>query len=241
MRDQILQSPDMIINSYRFGTAAPSADFGGASRIFNGSTDYLDIPNISASIVYPFTIAAFFKTDNAAIIQCIGGVADSGNFDNRHICYLRGDLSGELQTSSRSTGSQDRVYTTSNLATTDTWRHGVFVFESATVHDSYLDGDNAGSYSAANTSTPTGLDRFRIGVRAQSGGGTPFDGKIGDFRIYDKVLTSGEISSIRSGVDVSSGLIGHFMKNTDDLTDHSVNTNNATASGTTFSEDGPFG
>jgi len=65
------------------------------------------------------------------------------------------------------------------------------------------------------------------------------EGNIADCRIYDTDLTASQISDLYNGTNVTTNLVGHWLRNTDDLLDYSVNNNHGSHNGSTYSTDGP--
>ena len=65
------------------------------------------------------------------------------------------------------------------------------------------------------------------------------DGLIADVRLYSDELTAGEVTNLYNGTDHTDNLIGHWLGNSNDLLDMSVNNNNGTHEGAQYSTDGP--
>lgn len=74
------------------------------------------------------------------------------------------------------------------------WHSVVFIIDNSGVPSAYLDGVSAGSYSGTSAIAPTG-DLTQIGGYGTTG---HFNGSIDDVRIYKRVLSSTEITSLYS-------------------------------------------
>lgn len=221
-----------VLNPYRHVSSA-DLPFGGASRDFDPLTDKVAIPSGIWSGLSAVTVAAWFKLDTA------------GN--NRNI--IGGWASGGLQILTRlqSNGAfQCYIYTSGavggnvNLtAGTGTWIHMAMTYDGSNMVG-YLDGV-AGSttYSTSGAvNTPTNPVPA-IGYGGSSSAYT-IDGLIADARTYDRALSAGEIADLASGTHVSSGLIGWWLLDNDDVLDYSGQGNDGVDTGTTFSTDGPL-
>ena len=64
-------------------------------------------------------------------------------------------------------------------------------------------------------------------------------GNIADVRIYDADIGASNITDLSNGINYQTNLVGHWLKDKEDVIDHSVNTNDGTDFGSTYSLDGP--
>ena len=229
----------MILNPYRFAAAA---DFGLASRDFDGTADHIDIGINPWDGYTAMTIAAWINLDVLNINQGVVGSTD--NINNRlrlmvrttnQIDVLWGDgtsfFSSTLDGATISSG---------------VWTHIAATIDSAGNCTRYIDGSQTGtvddmsSYGAVSLIYP-----LFIGARNSSGAvNLPLNGKIADVRIYDADIGATEVANLAAGTDYSTNLQGRWLGN-DDIVgsvvdDLSGNGNTGTNFGSTYDTDGPL-
>ena len=122
--------------------------------------------------------------------------------------------------------------TSSTSLTPDTWYNVVMVRDSTVGKQIYINGvlDTSASYSSV-----TPLGDIRIGADYYNGNIIQtFDGQIDDVKIWNRALTSTEISDVYGGSSVTSGLVTHynFDQTSGNLLDQ-VGSNDATNNGAT--------
>ena len=227
----------MILNPYRYAAAGGETTFGGASRTFDGSSDFLDCGNDSSLNPTDFSILCwFYVTARSAENFFVGRDATFGRSYSVGIrstgqlqIQINGLLKGLGTTDFDITGNQNK------------WFHAAFISESGVGTEIFLDGvsEATDTYLTANTTTgPT-----TIGARSYSGLEGFFAGNLADVRIYNRALSASEISDVIAGIDVTSGLQGRWIGNADNLNDLSGNGNDASegaGSSSTYSTNGPF-
>ena len=197
--------------------SVPSATFDGTDDIISLPPDLLGLGT--------GTVSAWIKSDSnhrGAIL----GWGDNGttNWGSFEIGPSTGAYEDEIITYVNNGGSSLLVMTahdteTSNsyLLSDDTWHHLVAVVD-GTENTIYLDGiKQTISYATGDASTDnaflnTGGDTvFSIGNSTYSSGHIPFNGSIADIRIYNRALSSDEVSSLyNSGDIITNGLVGHW-------------------------------
>lgn len=173
-------------------TQGATGILGGSAYDFDGTDDYVDLPDTfdrSASHV----VTAWIYPRDTTSQQMFWG-EDSGNDGDRD--YLRiGFTSGELDWFVESGGGANTVISTP--ITANEWVHVAGVVDyGASETRLYKNGElvGTGSYvsSAGDLGTTQEFGRYPP---------TPdyyYDGKIADFRIYDHILTPAEISYLAS-------------------------------------------
>lgn len=251
------------------GTPPPSSDFGNASRDFSGNDQFVGILN-SVSGGHDFagwyegTIAAWVKADTVAdlsppqsyiagrtifelrteIAYTDAASAWAFNFGIKSGRTFVGVAKGPANIAAN-TGYKQAA----TVLTTGVWYH-LAVTISGIDFTLYVDGVDDGSSGAkaapdVDRSVGSTTANMAIGCRSRDGGETDdeeWDGLIADVRIYSTVLNATDIADLASGVNVTSGLIGHWIGNDDNLLDLSGNGNHGinSASPTTYSTDGPL-
>jgi len=168
------------------------------SLSFDGTNDYLLMGTSAISLDTNFTISAWFKPTSNALsgYDFICGWGNNASGQARVMQILNSKLSFEIYFS-RISGS------TTLLA--DTWYHGAVTFSGNDV-EIFLNGSSDGAGTLSRSSMASSLT-FAGGTPAMTAVGfVPFSGLIDEFAVFDKVLTSTEISTLRGGV--SAGTLG---------------------------------
>ena len=228
----------MIINSYRFAGAAFDG-FGNASRDFNGTDQYIAIPDSASFPTGAQTLACWVYVDtltNAAVFN-----HNVGTGDQRSIAltiFSDGKLLGSISSSGTAIPQKSAESAASTIGTAE-WIHIAMTFEPSTHVKCYKNGTEVGS----NTDTIFGSihnSTAAAGIGANGEGAAPFNGKICDCRWYDADIGQSNIADLANGVDYQTNLIGWWLDDTDDATtDHAGTFATATNNGSTYSTDGP--
>ncbi len=188
-----------------------------ASRLFNGSTEALEISSAVLS-AYPITVSAWFRVDQLAttkgdemVIFSIGHSSTGSQFIS--IRVDDGDAQDRLQIIVNNAGAVNAL--TSNEITAQTWHHAFGVWTSSTLRTVILDGDVANK--GTNTTSKTFPSVNITNVAKLRGGGSSFDffdGRIAEVALWDVALTDNEGASLAAGVSpyrVRSGnMVNHW-------------------------------
>ena len=124
-------------------------------------------------------------------------------------------------------GSNIRNDTGTTLNTSQ-WYHGVLVIDSGTSTKFYINNNLSSTVAVSTITYDDAALQF-----GNDGVGSYFDGYIDDVAIYNRILSSSEISDIYGGTLPSSGLVGKWTMEGDSgttITDSSGNGNDGTAS-----------
>lgn len=149
--------------------------------------------------------------------------ADGGGNLGRMFDKITGGSSTESfinDTSSSGIYTYERVFSTTTgkwrivRPSADAWHHIVITFDSSSVNNDpiiYVDGVSA---SVTEISTPVGTantnsDPYIIGNRG-SDKARCWAGYIDDFRIYNRILTQAEVTSLYNSGDERNGLVLHL-------------------------------
>lgn len=210
--------------------------YGLDSRDFDGTNDYVEIGRVDEFILPTgFSISGWFKADTTGVNDGIIG-------HDSYRVYVRFN-----------TGLNFGLYDGSNYINlfnghhnyqSGEWFHFVAAF--STVNGMKLIVNNANKKSNATTSIVNldiyniGAESLRIGIEYVIAAGRFFDGKLSDMRFFNREISDAEVATLYGGGDVTSGLIGQYFGNADNVLDLSGNGNDGTNVGTTFSTDGPF-
>ena len=188
---------DSSLNAFtvtRFGNAQIStaqSKYGGSSMLFDGTGDYLTIPNNSAIdlIGSPFTIEAWLyptttKSDACRIFSTGGGVvgwsATTGIHVNLQLSTLAGNLKFEI---SNNTATPIAVTTTSTVPV-NTWTHIAAVYDGNTNVKLFINGQME-SFTIAGPARPSTAPTAAIATIPGELGvvATAFQGYIDDFML----------------------------------------------------------
>jgi hypothetical protein len=161
--------------------------FSQAVSMTNGSWPSAPTNYVSSSYALPstFTISLWFQTPslttNSAII-----------YTNLNPAYVYGGISIYFAGANLYCAYSSVVNNGSATAiSVNTWYHILITYNTGST-TLYVNGTQRGS-TISGTNSKNGLT---IGGGADSGGSYPFSGLVDDLRVYNRVLTSGEISSI---------------------------------------------
>lgn len=158
------------------------------ARDFNGTTGYLTNSNAPVTAM-PLTIAAWFYPDSVTGQHIIAGVGKSSVNTDMWVIRTNGSALNALSESTTGNG-QASISTVS----TGVWQHACGVFKSSTSRIAYLNG----TASTTNTvsSSPSGINLTRIGVRPKLTLTDYFDGRIQEVGIWNVALDAAEIAAL---------------------------------------------
>jgi len=240
-----------IINPYiHGGESVPFDGFGNASRSFNGVDDYLDLGDSDdfsfgdGSNDSPFSVSVWVKIDTLQSFRILSKYDTNANTE----WSFGTDGQGRLLILV-SDGSNFRVARYSNFTDNNgDWQHVVGTYDGRGGNSPqlglklYVDGvesqnvydSSGGTYGAmSNTIQPLNIGRLQLASSTQYA-----DGNIADVRLYDAELSSSDVSELYAGTNITTNLVGHWIKDTPSLLDHAGN-NDATNYGSKFSYDNP--
>ena len=187
--------PSRVVNNSNFGSAAS----------FNGRNQAITVPhNASLNIGTALTVSLWVNTTNPLaagggsrlLEKQTYGVADGWNFDTY-------DISRQSRNVVRLNAST--VGANSTPFNPGVWQHLAFVYNNGTV-TFYVNGNAAGTAQVGTLPNNT-LPLF-IGGPRNSPLSTPeyFSGLMDEVRIYNRILTIGEIQNLSEGDQSTTGL-----------------------------------
>jgi len=149
---------------------------------FDGSNDTIDITTVQSAHNYdnPYSVTAWFKSDSVGLEGIVTSLA-GGKFDQR--LFINSNKLGFE--------SLDTVITSTTTINAGTYFHAAGVKTSSGL-ELYVDGSFEDSASVTGSEEDNGFDA-EIGLIRND---AFFDGNIEDVRIYNKALTSSEVSDI---------------------------------------------
>lgn len=189
---------------------AGGIDFDGSDDVVNcGSGATLD--DITQT-----TWAAWFYMRSGYIGNCRIAAKESAAGDGTTALFLSDSSGPRIYWARKFSGTFGMWY--SPLITSNTWFHVAITYNDASTANDPLIYINGASQSVTEFITPTGTRNsdaalnFTIG--ASGNGSQPFDGMIQDVRVYNRILTVGEILTIYRGhgrrFPITSGLKGYW-------------------------------
>lgn len=170
---------------------------GGARLFDDAASDYLTVASAVVT-AYPFTMAAWFRSNDATIGQGIFSIGDTAAANDSWTLQASGATGGDpVNLISRAGGTSVLASTTTGYSA-NVWHHIGGKGASATSRDCFIDGGSKGSNST--NSTPTGLDATRIGVTASSTLFRPFSGDIAECAIWDAAHADADFALLAKAV-----------------------------------------
>ena len=184
-----------VVNSYRFGGAAPSFSFNNA-LLFDGVNDYLDFPNYTSSMPSTHSFSCWVNT------------VDIGNF-NATVGLCAADITNvELKVQSSLSRIQYRLFTVTKTWTipalsNNTWYHIVMSMDALSTRV-YVNGTE--SSTGALTHTVGGSATQNIVNVGRNYNGTDYvDGKIDEWGLwYNYALTASDVTTLYNSGNGSS-------------------------------------
>ena len=221
--------------AFRVGAAFDG--FGNASRSFDGSTQYITIPDSASFPTGAQTWACWIKVNVMGTDAVFNHNVGTGNQRSVNLITVSGGAV-EFVISQDGTSTQ-KAGSAASTITTGQWYHIAGTFNPSTSVKVYVDGvlkntNSTSVYSSVKDSTAA------AGIGANGLGQAPFDGKIADCRIYDADIGASAIADLSAGIDYQTNLIGWWLTDTDDaVTDFAGTFADGTNNGSTYDADGP--
>lgn len=165
------------------------------ARLFDdASSQYLEHA-AAVLTAAPFTMACWFRSDDAAVDQTLMSLSASGNDDNKLDLRASGTVAGDPV---RFLTNASSIAVTTSGYTANTWHHACGVFAAVDSRAAYIDGGSKGTSTASVT--PAGINRTRIGVSAGSvTAGRFMSGRIAEAGIWNVALTDAEVAVLADG------------------------------------------
>lgn len=168
------------------GVVSDTGSGGSQAFQFDGVNDFISIasPVVSAT---PLTLAAWVKANSVSVLGSIVCISTSAG--TNHYWLLRHFATGNIGARSRAggTGAEGLL---SGLTTG--WHLCIGEFLSSTSRTARR--DTSSGTTSTTSRAPTGMNTLTVGYGYGADNGY-FAGCIDDIRVFDRVLTSGEISA----------------------------------------------
>lgn len=170
-----------------FGTGR----IGSGSKSFDGTDDYLSVPDLNLQKSNAFTISAWaLKTSNAD--SCIVG-RRSGSNDRLQMLWRYDTANKNIQVILGNSDNDTHKLTHPNNQE-GAWLHAAFTYDPAPETKLYVNGtlEDTDTSAISEFATTSGPDI----ARRSGDGALNFPGYIDAFRVYDKALSSAEIDHL---------------------------------------------
>jgi hypothetical protein len=178
-------------NVVNFGSSQVGIGVSGQALSLDGSNDYIESTSVPFNFgTGNFTYSVWAKRSGTGISNLMG------KWDSPSGPYMQFDVNDKLR---MEVFAGSRVYFLSTNAITDTdWHHYVCMRTSGTNIDCYMDGAiMAGTDSFSGTpNADTSTNLIVGGISTNTGAEKPFKGTIDDARVYNRALTSGEVTDL---------------------------------------------
>jgi hypothetical protein len=180
---------DLSVNGYTAtlenGVGFDSLDAGGAFT-FDGSNDYIDTNQSLAS--NEFSVGAWFKSSAAGVKMILSKEVNAGNPWNYRIWLNGGTITVDM--------SQVTTQALLNSPLTN-YNNGNWYYVMFTRDDTnwylYVNGSEIATRLDPYTGPVTNSQEVWFGRSAFQGGSYPYNGKLGEMMIYNRVLSAAEI------------------------------------------------
>ncbi|HLG38556.1 MAG TPA: LamG domain-containing protein [Chitinophagaceae bacterium] len=190
---------DLTYTTDRFGRANQAAVFPGTSGPVLVLTPSLD----TRVTGFPFSVSVWFKTSSVSNSQILMR-SDGGEGGSYSGYWLQIGVAGEGTMSfsfgdnTGNSSSSRNTITTPPVFAVNTWNHVVINVRGANDMDFYINGvkNNSCSYSGDATTMAYHPTYHGGAIGLYPGASSIFEGVMDDYRIYTKVLSQTEVSSL---------------------------------------------
>jgi len=172
------------------GTTSTNGMFSKARR-FNGTSDYISIPNSNSFDVNTLTISAWVYSSN---FNHNGFIFEKGPVNTQYSCFFNNNDKFYFRTHNSAGTEDDLSLTTSSYIKNNQWNHIACVYDGGT-KQIYVNGVLAAS-KAYNQILRTGQIGERIGAYISSSPSYFFNGSINEVAVFNRALSDSEIQQI---------------------------------------------
>lgn len=194
VKKELISSENFTINTYT-GNGSTQAIEGkiGTAASFNGSSSYINLGNASSLVSTDFTFSAWVKTTSTSTIFLISSAVNP--YYSKIGVRSEGD--GRLRcVYGNYTSNEGNFYSTFNTINNGNWHHVVY-FINQTTAKLYINGSLDTTHTL--TVTPTINGNLEVGSLYNTGASSRssyWDGAIDQVRIFNKELSSSEVTTL---------------------------------------------
>jgi len=213
--------------TYDYDGISYSLETSTHSLELDGTDDRMECGDVSGlNSVTSFSVSAWFRTNTSATMYILSGVGSSGDFYDGFQVYLSSG-NPNFAVGNGASSYDGAKNTTANLID-DSWHHVVAVMNGST-YTVYVDGSSTGSTDigtgTVSTTPSTNGDDLKIGARFDDNNTFAFNGYIDDVALFNRALTSSEVSDIYDNAEYLSPV---SLWKLDNSTNDSLGSNNGT-------------
>jgi Concanavalin A-like lectin/glucanases superfamily/Calcineurin-like phosphoesterase len=161
---------------------------------FNGSSDFVSIPDTAELNSTQFSVACWFKTTMVADAYIVNKGKDEGSVDGMNYAIHHND-DGKIRGFFWDTSDNQNEVITPLAYNDGNWHFVVFTYDGVTLRI-YIDGSQKASLAIAVT--PRINTKPLVIGRSSNSSTAFFSGSIDEVRVWNNDLTSGEISALHS-------------------------------------------
>jgi hypothetical protein len=172
----------------------------GSGGIFNGSSSKIVLP-ISTFSPSTFTISAWCNVSSDTDENTILELFDNQTYPNHTtIVFSAGSTSSSARFLLRNYATNQYDYNPSGTVTKNVWKHYAMTYDGSTVK-SYIDGSLVDSGSLTLSNTVGTISSIQLGL---SSGTRYLNGKIDQVRIFNKAISSSEVTTLYGETSASA-------------------------------------
>ncbi|MDQ0064097.1 LamG-like jellyroll fold domain-containing protein [Paenibacillus harenae] len=178
------------------GGAAWTTGQTGNAVVLDGTNDYIALPAGVVSDADTITIAAWVNLDT---VSNWTRIFDFGSGTSTYM-YLspKNGANGKIRFAIKNNNSSEQIIEGQSALPTGGWHH-VAVTLNGSIGTLYVDGSEAGS-NTSMTMKPSDLGETTQNWIGRSQYADPYlDGRVDDFRIYTRAISSSEVTSVMNG------------------------------------------
>jgi len=205
----LVSSENFTINTYTGNGSTQSIEGKiGTAAAFNGTTSQIrTVGNPIPSTSSLFSISFWFQLDNTNTNNHIFSIFDNVAGTNKLL--LRSLSSGNFQAGVYDVNSNSNFITTTPSTfsyTTGVWYHLVYISTNTGDNEFWINGTQIATSSGVAANTTSSSVPITMGGRGDFGGSSTerFGGKLDQVRIFDKALSSGEVTTLYGENNASS-------------------------------------
>lgn len=158
---------------------------------FDGSNDHVEVTGINVSALSAFTLEAWvYPTSSSADETVMGKFLGSSSNSSFLLYWDVGDALGFDWVAVNTSSTFHRIGTTPANGTVNAWNHVAATFSGSQI-ELYVNGSSVGTTSFSGTLR--NISGIRLGAD-ESSGLRPLSGNLAVAKVYDKVLSSAEIT-----------------------------------------------
>ncbi len=185
---------------FKYNGAPSNVDFGVGGKSlygagFNGSNSYVDLPLTSTfGGKNTFTVSLWFKTTTTTRSRIFTDYAQTSRN-----CDIILDSDGTIEVTTDYNQSSNLIYNSTTTYNDNNWHHiSVSLNQSASQRTIYIDGSLVNTGTLSSNSWSGYGQKVTAGAfySSSSGYSQYFDGKIDQLRVFNKVLSSSEVSKL---------------------------------------------